>query len=95
MWIISSKLKTNCYEYNRDVSKRPYCDLCHKISVKDAEHVIMHCPALLEIRNQLYYDIDKYEQLISISTLTRNEKLFFMLIGNPPENCDKVHYFEI
>ena len=53
-------------------------------------------PSLLEIRNQMYYDIEKkYEQLNSISLLTRNEILCIMLIGKSTENCDKVHYFEI
>ena len=37
------KLKAVCYQYKKDLSKKPYCDLCHDQSLEDAEHIIVHC----------------------------------------------------
>ena len=58
----ASNLKVDCYQYRKDTTRRTYCDLCNNFSVEDACHVIMHCPSLNDLRNELFNGIYRIEQ---------------------------------
>ena len=65
----ASNLKVDCYQYKEESIRRTYCELCNNFSVEDARHIIMHCPALTGIRNELFNEISHIEQENSVTIL--------------------------
>ena len=56
----ASYLKVDCYQFRNDPIRRIYCVLCNIFDVEDARHIILHCPALNMIRDEMFQEILRF-----------------------------------
>ena len=76
----ASNLKSDNYVYKRNgVSK--YCDSCNEFSIENAEHIIMHCQSLHDIRSKMLNEISDLELLHMATILTNSDDMFSTLLG--------------
>ena len=55
----ASRLKSDCYQYHKDNLNTSYCVLCGILAIEDAEHIILHCHYMTDLRNQMFAEIEK------------------------------------
>ena len=76
----ASDLKVDCYPFRKDPVRRIYCELCNNFSIEDAGHIFLHCPALKELRNELFIGIAQIEHESSISIIQAHGDILATLI---------------
>ena len=90
----ASRLKADCYKFRNDAANRPYCDLCMTLSIEDAEHMIMHCNYMNNIRQQMQHDIQMLEQDIGRQFLKPDNNTFLVIMGRPTDDVDTDEYYD-
>ena len=90
----ASRLKADCYKFRNDAVNRPYCDLCMTLSIEDAEHMIMHCNYLNNIRQHMHHDIQVLEQDVGRQFLTPDNNTFLVIMGRPVDDVDTDEYYD-
>ena len=88
----ASNLKVDCYQFRNDPVRRTYCELCNNFSVEDACHIILHCPALNGLRNELFNGIDNIEQENGVSILREQGDVLAIILGQPIDGIDIAIY---
>ena len=53
----TSKLKQNNYR-RENGTNRVYCDLCNNYEIEYAKHIIRHCTALIDIRDEMFLNVE-------------------------------------
>ena len=91
----SSKLKSDCYQYKNDPLNRPYCDLCQTYAMENVEHIILHCPNLSVIRNEMFEELSEIELIYGIKVLLPMENNLHFLLGKMPTRCPPIMIFEV
>ena len=81
----ASNLKSDNYVYRKNGSSK-YCDLCMELSVENAEHIIMHCQYLQDIRTKMLNEISDLEATHLYPILSNSNDMFSTLLGNIPED---------
>ena len=79
----ASSLKCDSYVFKKNSSSK-YCDLCNNMAVENAEHMIMHCQYLHDIRMKMLDDISELELSTMFPILTNSGDMFSTLLGNLP-----------
>ena len=84
----ASNLKIDCYQFRKDPAKNTYCDLCNNFSVEDARHVIMHCPILNDLRNELFNGIRCFEHENGVIFLRERSDVLAIILGQHINGID-------
>ena len=81
----ASNLKSDNYVYRKNGGSK-YCDLCNNMCVENAEHIIMHCQSLQNIRTKMLNEINELEIANRTTILSNSIDLFSSLLGKIPED---------
>ena len=87
----ASDLKCDTHKYKNE-SGNVYCDLCKYFAIENVKHVIMQCPNLATIRDNMYMQIVALETLSGVQILSNVDDYYaFILVKIPatlhPEIC--------
>ena len=81
----ASNLKSDNYVYKKNGGSK-YCELCNNMSVENAEHIIMHCQSLQNIRTKMLNEINELELASRTIILSNSIDLFSSLLGKIPKD---------
>ena len=77
----ASNLKVDCYQFRKDPVRRTYCELCNTFSNEDARHLLLHCPALIMLRNELFNEINRIEHENNTLVIKAGDDVLATLMG--------------
>ena len=77
----ASNLKSDCYQFRNDTIRKTYCEMCNDFSNEDARHILLHCPALNELRHELFNDIAQIELESDSVILRTHDEILSTLLG--------------
>ena len=80
----SSKLKIDSYLYRNDGDNCPYCDMCQDFALEGAEHMVIHCSYLKNIREHIFLDLSEIERSNGMNVFTHTENNFHLVMGKVP-----------
>ena len=81
----ASNLKCDNYLYKKEAGSR-YWHLCNEMSIENAQHIIMHCQYLQDIRTCMLNEINDLEVSQCTPILSKSADMFTTLLGNIPED---------
>ena len=67
------------------------CTLCDRYEVEDAEHIILRCASLEDIRATLFRDIENMANDVGVFILRNSENLIDTLLGKPTPDVAMEH----
>ena len=86
-----SSLKVDDYRYKNMGLMVRSCTLCDRYELEDAEHIILRCPSLHDIRMEMFSDIESMENGIGNYILLNADNLFDTILGKPTKNVVLEH----
>ena len=61
---------------------------CEYFSIENAEHIVMHCQYLQNVRVSMLEDIANFENAHGTAIVNNQCNLFLILMGKPIDNID-------
>ena len=79
----ASNLKCDTHKSKND-PRNPYCDLCKSFANENVKHVIMQCPNLAPIRDNMYLEIVSLETISGVQILANVDDYYAFILGKIP-----------
>ena len=83
---VLSRLQGACKKGISCMVGNSYCDLCNTMSLENTEHVIMQCPGLTTIREQMFEQINLLENNTGTQIISYSRNVFRTMLGDLPAN---------
>ena len=86
-----SRLKVDDYRFKNSGQMLKSCTLCDRYEVEDAEHIILRCASLEDIRAKLFRDIENMANDAGVFILRNSENLIDTILGKPTPDVAMEH----
>ena len=86
----ASDLKCDSYLFKNNPLARPYYDLCNNLSIKNIEHILMHCPYFNDRREAMFRESNDLEEYYNSALITPLGNKLHVMLGKIPENTEPV-----
>ena len=81
----TSLLKTDDYRSKKEAPSNRRCSECDLYRLEDARHMVLECPALHDIRNEMFHNSNEVENRYGWSILNREDILLYLLGKQCPD----------